>query len=138
MGLIMLISFVVVWIKIYKTSKSKFAYTLIVFTCGYSLCNILQFFINAFPMLVKTNYYYPYEWPACINVQFNCGVVYLSYLLALQGWIFAVKYVECAIMFRSNPIITVQRLKIVFWAVTACYISLLSVSAITFYVSYPG
>ena len=71
MGLIMLISFIVVWIKIYKTSKSKFAYTLIVFTYGYSLCNILQFFINAFPMLVKTNYYYPYEWPACINVQFN-------------------------------------------------------------------
>ena len=92
-GLVLFVAFLVTVIKIYRTSKSQFAFTLLSFTALFALNYILygayyQFIDNKQPYLIQEF--------AKITIQIQ------YFICSIQGWIFATKYVECVLNFSFD------------------------------------
>lgn len=96
--------------RIYKNSKSVFAYTLVAFTLADSISALVFLVANA---------RHP-ERPEVIGFLDQ----YFSQLLPLQSWIFAMKYLESALIFSMQRTPLTPRQHII-----------LTVSVIAFYVS---
>ena len=71
-------------IKIYNGSKNTFAYTMTLYTCVFGLSFVAMGVFKLIPYEKWTKYAY--------NVFF-----YLYYWLSVQGWIFAIQYLESSV-----------------------------------------
>jgi hypothetical protein len=96
--------------KIYNGSKTTFSYVMMLFTLGYSVCDVVTFL----DLTLDVN-----------QVKARCYQNYVYFLLAIQSWLFACRYLESAQRCRvSTEINTIQRIK---WAVISVYIVALTV-----------
>lgn len=87
LGLVLLITFAFTYRSIYIGSKSEFAYTLLYFTLGYSIYFVAHSFFNKSESTDDSS-----------NWQFYMIITSYYILLSLQAWIFAIKYLESAIL----------------------------------------
>ncbi len=85
--------------KVYKGSKSQFAYVLMAFTFVDGAQDFATFFIFAYrhPILVGDKVYHT------ANFYANQTVFYCFLMVSLQSWIFGMKYLESAMLCSLTP-----------------------------------
>lgn len=128
-GLIMIVCAVFTCRKIYKGSQNTFAFTLIMFTLGYGVNAVADFFIHLFPFTYVQDgetIHTPYIKPNATNFCFY-------YLLSLQSWIFLIKYLESSLIPISE-----RNIRIILWSVTITYsAAIISIYCIQI-IQFPG
>jgi hypothetical protein len=121
--------------KVYKGSKSAFAYILLAFTFGNGIVNVGFFLTDAIKttkVLGKTVYHFA-------SFKAVSWVGYTYYLMSIQAWIFSFRYLDSAI--NSSPqkfIISPICLKVIFWDGIIIYSLLLIGQLIWLLVTFPG
>lgn len=109
---------------IYKGSGANFAYMLMMFTFGFGILDLILFCLI----------------PACIS--YNSDVQktfnYCWYLLFLQGWEFAIKYLESAMNSQARPFLKPKMVMLIRWTVTSIYVSTMLTMYLTDIITYPG
>lgn len=102
----------------YKGSKSQFGYLLMSFTFASSIQHLTMFLIFLYPVQVtieNTTKYLPNEYVAITN---NC----LYWLLQLQPWIFAMKYIYSGSQCSLEPtILSLSGIKYMNWGGVILY-----------------
>lgn len=96
-GAVMICAALATTVKIYRGSKSGFAYILMAFTLGNGLVNVGFFLTDAIRtprVLGKTTFHFA-------NFTAVSLVGYTYYLMSLQAWVFGFRYLESAI--NSSP-----------------------------------
>ena len=85
--------------KVYKGSKSQFAYVLMAFTFLDGAQNFASFFIYVYmhPILVGGQTFYG------VNIYAYQTTNSCFYLVSLQSWIFGMKYLESAMLCSLTP-----------------------------------
>lgn len=124
--------------KVYKGSKSRFAYWLIAFTFTDGLVNLAFFVEDANPETYlinnQTNYFLNFYAFATIN--------YFYLQLSLQSWIFAMRYLESAVnsSFETGIAnhLTHNRLQFIRWSVIILYELALTSAYLIVMISFPG
>ena len=102
LGLLLLIISLATILKVRLGSRLNFAYTVAVFSVGYSLNLITYFFIFAY----LTSFYgffrdlLTFHW-------------FIYKMLSLQSWVFAIQYYQSAITVASHKTMSEKRLKTV-------------------------
>ncbi len=98
-GVLMMSASTYVIYKVYKGSKSQFAYVLMAFTFLDGAENFASFFISKYrhPILVGDLTFH------CINIYANQTETYCYYMVSLQSWIFGMKYLESAMLSSLTP-----------------------------------
>jgi hypothetical protein len=86
LGITLLVTAIACMLKVRSGSRSGFAYTILLFTIGYSLNLITYFFIFAY----LTNSYRLFRY----SLTFHW---YFYKLLSVQSWVFAVQYLQSAV-----------------------------------------
>ena len=105
-GVTIIIAAIVLWLKIFMGSKSLFAYELIIYMAGYGIWFVIFFVTTAF-----------YKWNA------RCSSLFFYQWLAVQSWIFAMKYLHSAALsarhFKFTPaqILNIKRIGITVYSV---------------------
>ena len=85
--------------KVYKGSKSQFAYVLMAFTFLDGAQNFAYFFISVYrnPVDVGEQTFHG------VNIYAFETAIYCFYLVSLQSWIFGMKYLESAMLCSLTP-----------------------------------
>ncbi len=93
-GVFMMSASTYVIYKVYKGSKSQFAYVLMAFTFLDGAQNFATCFIYVYrhPIHVVDQTFY------CANMYAAETTTYCFYLVSLQSWIFGMKYLESAML----------------------------------------
>lgn len=134
-GLILIPVSVFVLLKIFKGSKSNFAYILIIFTLIDGVQKCAVYFVLAYRRQIYNNGQIIYV----VNYYAFSATVYVATFVSLQLWIFAFQYLESAstlsltTSYCSNRII-----RIVFWVGVCVYTIVLLVTWIWKIVTFPG
>lgn len=110
-GLILLTPCCVTMNKIRTGSQIPFAYVMMSFTLGYALLDIISYF-----NLTYVNN----------DIEARCWQNYFYFLLSLQSWLFASRYLESAL--SCHQVESNSKFPYVKWGVTSLYIC-----ALTFY-----
>ena len=106
-GIILFFLGILAIIKIYKGSQIPFAYTMTASTCAYGVVfvgiGVFHFYLNE-----RTRY---------VWVLFKS----IYYLLSIQGWIFAIQYLDASVKTRETTCVTENQVNWMKWTVTASY-----------------
>ena len=122
-GIILFLVAALTTFKVYNGSKSRFAYTLLMFTFGFALSKIIIFILNVYydEVTIQTSnggfYTFKLFKPYTVDV-YNL----FASLLFIQIWVFATKYFESYI--NSSPVqpcISNRGLKYLKWSVISLY-----------------
>ena len=100
LGVLLLVISLITLLKVRLGSRSVFAYTIILFSIGYSLNSITYFFIFAY----FTNYYIIFRYMLIWHW-------FMYKMLSIQSWIFAVQYYESAVNVARIKTMSVRQVK---------------------------
>jgi hypothetical protein len=98
-GVIMMSASTFVMYRVYKGSKSVFAYSLMAFT----FLDGAQFFACYFISLNAHPIYADGQTFQVVNFHASQTQVYCYTLISLQSWIFGMKYLESAMLYSLTP-----------------------------------
>lgn len=135
-GLILLIASSATIAKINQGSKSAFAYTLMGFSFASAMISIIGFFTDAYryKIVVNGKDYYVYHFNVFMTFYFA------YYPLSLQGWFFAMKYLDSSVTgsLDSNPCLSQRFIRVTLWLVAASYSILIATVYLWTLISMPG
>ncbi len=121
--------------KVYKGSKSKFAYALIAFTFldGAIKLSFFLILVNVHPVFVdgQPNYF--------ANFYVYQTVNYFYLLVSLQSWIFGMKYLESAMLCSlTSPCVSSQKVRYINWAGITTYSVVMLAMFMWCLITFPG
>lgn len=123
-------------LKVHKGSKNKFAYALMFFTILLGIAYIGLAFTKIFRRKVElpdgtTKY--------LINYYANNLVFYFKMITAVQAWMFALRYWFSATVIQMSMLwVTVERIKVIGWAVGIAYLTIQTVYFLILIILFPG
>jgi hypothetical protein len=121
--------------KIWKGSKSAFAYVLMAFT----LLDGAQFFFTYFIFAYSQSLQIGDQKVQALNPYAYLTAYYAFYLVSLQPWFFGIKYLESAMCCSLiQPCISPRLVKIIGWVVTIVYTSAMVILWTIVMSTFPG
>ncbi len=134
-GVIMMSASISVIYRVYKNSKSQFAYVLMAFTFIDGAQNFASFLIHLFNQTVHADNQAFYA----LNFYASQTEDYCYFLVSLQSWIFGMKYLESAMFCSLTPAcLASQKVRYINWAGISIYTLLMLAMWIWCMVTFPG
>ncbi len=134
-GVLMMSASAYVNYKVYKGSKSQFAYALMAFTFLDGAQNFADFFISVYrhPIYVGDQTFHG------VNIYAYQTTLYCYYIVSLQLWIFGMKYLESAMLCSlTAPCIPHSKVIYINWTGILIYTLAMLAMFIWSLVTFPG
>jgi hypothetical protein len=131
----MITASVIVLIRLHYGSRNQFALTLATFTLLLSFQEFEGFLVFTFPRTIDQTIgpivYLP-------NYYVSMAGNYFYYLMALQTWMFAIRYLESALNCSQKPALNYDQIQFLKWTIIILYSGIILSFCICMLVLYPG